>query len=337
MNATTGKTRAKRSPRRMRAPAGDAALPDILQSLGEEHQYQARLLNLLEKQVGLLNQRLQPDFEVMHGVMRYMTQYPDRYHHPKEDLVFEKIVLRDPPSRTKVRELLRSHQTIIAQGTKLLEQIDRHRVGTRGADPHALRKAAHAYIGALRRHMDIEWLHLFPRAQQVLRPEDWTDVDRRMKPILDPVFGIEPDAGFQSLRDAEAVKPETTGPGRLGASLIELGALIESLTALITGASKIRRDLAEQQREQMRMNRDLMARWFGLLPLGERVELLGELCRRNRSVMSDMNTHARDLWSASWHAARWPYEQGEGPYMPKLLRWRRGTRRQAAQPATKGA
>jgi len=113
-------TSAKRTPR---PRAAEPAAPDILHALGDEHKYQARLLNLLEKQVGLLNQKLPADLEVMAGVMRYMTRYPDRFHHPKEDLLFEKIVLRDAAAKPRVDELLQAHETIIGQGAELLRAL----------------------------------------------------------------------------------------------------------------------------------------------------------------------------------------------------------------------
>ena len=94
-------------PRRARSRApesarSDASVPNIVAALVDEHKYQARLLTVMERQVGLLNQRKLPDYEVMHGVMRYMTQFPDRFHHPKEDLLFDKVLARDPASAESV-------------------------------------------------------------------------------------------------------------------------------------------------------------------------------------------------------------------------------------------
>ena len=330
MGATADTRPSRAAPRRKSIPS-DEPLPDILRALGDEHKYQARLLNLLEKQVGLLNQRQQPDYEVMHGVMRYMTQYPDRFHHPKEDLLFEKIVLRDPASKPKVDELLQAHQTIIARGAELMALIDRHRDGARGTDPNLLRKTTHAYIGALRRHMDIEWLHLFPRAQQVLQSEDWSDVDRRMKPILDPVFGEQVGGEFENLREAEAIRPEAAGPGRLGAGLIEAAALIESVTALIAGTSRMRRDLAQHNRETLRINRELMGHWLETLPLDERLDLVRETCRRNLAMVSEINSRMLDLWTEVWNGVLRPYEESETPYAPKLAQWRHKGRRASAR------
>lgn len=294
-------------------------LPAILQSLGDEHKYQARLLNVLEKQVGLLNQRQTPDYAMMRGVMRYMTQFPDRYHHPKEDLLFEKIVLRDAGARAAVDELLEAHTSIIDKGSRLLQLIDQRLNGAADGDDHVLRKAAHAYIGTLRRHMDIEWLHLFPRALEVLQPEDWRDVDAKMKPILDPVFGATVSTEFQSLHDESTAKTEPEPPGRLGVGLIEAAALIESVASVIIGLTKIRQDLTRHNQAAIRANNELVRELIRLMPMDDRVRMLGEVCERNVAMFSDINARMVNLWSDMWAAARRPYED-DGPYAPKLLK-----------------
>lgn len=318
------------TPRPVRRKSGKSASPatldppgahDILLALGDEHKYQIRLLRVLERQVGLLNRRQTPDYEQMYGVMRYMTQYPDRFHHPKEDLLFEKVVQRDPSAKAKVDELLRAHKDIIAKGARLLQAIDRCRKQPANADTHTLRKAAHAYIGTLRRHIDIEHLHLFPLAEKALQPKDWIEVDRRMRPILDPVFGGAVADEFRSLHAAEAARPQPAPPGKLGSALIEAAALIEAVATLIAGASKMRQDMSRHNKEALQLNAELWREMIRLVPLGKRFELMGELYERNLMMLAEFNNHLIDQWSEIWNTAWRPYD-GSGPYAPKLLRRR---------------
>lgn len=307
------------NPRVKAAADAERDMPDILRALGDEHSYQARLLKLLEKHVALLNQRQQPDYAVMAGVMGYMTRYPDRFHHPKEDLLFERIVRRDPEARGKVDALLAAHGEIIAKGSALLAAIESCRDGGPDADADRLRKAAHAYIGILRRHMDIEHLQMFPLAQRVLLAEDWAEIDARMKPVLDPVFGAGAADEFSTIRQAEAAKPDAQPLGRLGTTLVEAAALIETVTTLIAGTTKLRRTLARHQRDVMRFNAESMVALMGVLPLGERLRLVGEVCRRNLQMAGENQARMLEQWSSMWTAAWRPYED-DGPYAPKLLR-----------------
>lgn len=339
--AQSGRQRSRRRPapargaqrsatRRPEPPQAPADVPDILRALGDEHRYQLRLLALLEKQVGRLNVKQSPDYEVMHGVMRYMTRFPDRFHHPKEDLVFDKVVLRDRSAKAQVDQLLEAHAQIIAQGTELLALIDRCRAEPEKADTNALRKSAHAYIGGLRRHMDIEMLRIFPRAQQVLRDEDWADVDARMKPILDPVFGSDVAPEFQTLRAQEERRPESVRQGAARVGLIEAAALIESVSVLIAGGTRMNRRIARHNSEAVRTNAAAVQQILGARPLGRRVELAGAAFGRNVEMARDISRRLSEVWSETWRAARRPYED-DGPYAPRLLRFCRSRSRAAEQ------
>lgn len=301
-----GKARAGRGTR----PPGADEQPAILQALAEEHIYQLRVVRLLERQVAALNQRQTPDYEVMHGVMRYMTNYPDRFHHPKEDLVFRKVMERDPASRPQVRQLLREHESIIARGAELLAAIDRCRADPGKADTHALRKSAHAYIGALRRHMDVEMLKIFPRARAVLRAGDWAEVDARMKPILDPVFA-ETAAEFRTLR-AEEQSRTYGGPRRAARpGWTEAAALLESVSALLTGATEAGNSLSRHNARAVKANAVLFRDLLKPQPLGQRVGAAGKMCRQNVEMARDISGRLRAIWSEALHESRRPLrEQG---------------------------
>ncbi len=283
-------------------------LPDILQALDEEHHYQQRLLRLMEKQVAALNLRQHPDFEVMHGVMRYMTNYPDRFHHPKEDLVFGKVIERSPASRPAVEELLEEHTEIIARGQELLESIDRCRADHSRANADALRKSAHEYIGHLRRHMDAETLRFFPLAVRVLRKEDWANVDAHLQPVLDPVFGERPAPEFQSLRAHEQrsripVAGKTTRGG-----WVEAAAAMESLTALLAGATRASISLRRHNRATLGVNATTLVNMVGAESTRRRIELAREACALNGEMARDFGRQLAQICTEAIEAARRPYQ-----------------------------
>jgi hemerythrin-like domain-containing protein len=245
----------------------------------------------------------------MHGVMRYMTNYPDRFHHPKEDLVFRKLVERDPSCGPQVDHLLGDHVQILAQGAELLALIDRCRADPKRAETFVLRKSAHKYIGHLRRHMDVEELRLFPRAQQVLRPEDWAEIDANMRPILDPVFGETVAAEFRALRAHEDF---SHGGGRRGAprsGWVEAAAVIESVSALLAGATKANAKLSRHHREALSTNAAFLRDLLSAQPFGRRVGLVRKACARNSQMARDITRLLGDVWSETFKAARRPYRE----------------------------
>ncbi len=307
-------------------------VPDILRALVEEHHYQLRVFRLLEKQVALLNQRKQPDYEVMHGVMRYMTNYPDRFHHPKEDLVFRKLVERDPPSAPQVEHLLADHVQILARGAELLALIDRCRADPRTADTFALRKSAHRYIGHLRRHMDVEELRAFPRARQVLRSADWAEIDANMKPILDPVFGEEATAEFEVLRGHEDIAPHAGRRQAARSNWVEAAAAIEAVSALLAGATKASASLSRHQRESLGAKLEFMRDLRRAESFRRRVVVVREACTRNSRMSGDITRQLAHIWSEAFKAAGRPYRQA-GTRTAKLLETFRKLRRPARRPS----
>ena len=285
-------------------------MADILRALIEEHAYQLRVFGLLEKQVAALNQRKQPDYEVMHGVMRYMTQYPDRFHHPKEDLVFHKLVQRDKSFRLQVGQLLEEHVQIRARGMELLGLIDRSRADPATADTHVLRKSAHAYIGHLRRHMDVEELRLFPRAQQVLRAADWAEIDVRMKPVLDPLFEDPAATDFQSLRTQGRGTPRDSGDRRAWRpGWFEATAAMESASALLSAATKANARLARHQRETLATNAALVREVLAVDSLSRRAGLVRRACGRHSSLAGNLARELREVWSEAFAAACRPWRE----------------------------
>ena len=303
---------ARRRPDRQRDRSrATAEWPDILRALDEEHHYQQRVLGMLEKQVAALNQRREPDYEVMHGVMRYMTNYPDRFHHPKEDLVFNKVMERDPSSTPEVQRLLKDHVEIIARGAELLAVIDRCRADPGKADTHALRKSAHAYVGYLRRHMDVETLRFFPRACEVLRAGDWAEVDAQMKPVLDPVFGDQVADEFHTLR-AHEDRTQSAGRRRVARfGWVEATAALESFSALLAGATKANASLSRHHRKALVKNLAIVREIFSAHPCSRRVGLVRKACTSNSTMAGDITRELRSVWSEAFKAARRPYREKE--------------------------
>jgi hemerythrin-like domain-containing protein len=130
--------------------------------------------------------------------MRYMTQYPDRFHHPIENLVFARLVKRDAGARADVDGLLEEHIEIGLAGRKF-EKLLR----TSRADSVEVREqlgaVGFAYIRSLREHMLREEKKLFPLAMEILTKEDWKIIDEEIDAVEDPVFGAAVADGYQRL------------------------------------------------------------------------------------------------------------------------------------------
>ena len=157
--------------------------------LNSDHRNFSQLLKVLELQLDLaLDPEVRADFALMQDVMFYMTHYPDQFHHPKEDLVFTALVVRDPSIRPLVVELREAHQTLAKNGHELLGTL-RSVIDGVLVSRETLELQGRGYLQTLRTHMNIEEGLAFRRAEQHLRDEDWIVVNREIDYMADPLFG----------------------------------------------------------------------------------------------------------------------------------------------------
>ncbi len=163
-----------------------------------EHAEFTRILDILESQIGLFHREATVNYELMLDIVYYLTQYPDRFHHPREDIAFARLVERDPSAEHRVRELLGEHRVIANSGKKLVEQLDAI-LGDAILARESVEASAATYIVYYRQHMAREEAELFPRAEDVLRDADWIAVADAITAEADPLFGAKVAQRYQQL------------------------------------------------------------------------------------------------------------------------------------------
>lgn len=140
-----------------------------------EHGNFARLLDLLEAQLGLFHGGERPDYDLMLDIMYYMTRYADRVHHAREDLAFRRLVRHQPAAAAGAAALGQQHAGIAADGSRLVAEL---RAVVNGAmlPRQTVETQARAYIACLRAHIANEERELYPLLVR-LRQEDWFMID----------------------------------------------------------------------------------------------------------------------------------------------------------------
>ena len=165
-----------------------AAASHTRELLAEEHQRFSKLLDLLGSQLELFHRGDQPDYDLVQDVFYYMTSYPDRFHHPREELLFARIAEREPTARAHVAELTRQHRLLAEAGARFLTNLEA--VLNDGLlKREQVEQPALEYIALYREHLALEEREILPLGQKCLRPEDWARVDAAVKPEEDPLFG----------------------------------------------------------------------------------------------------------------------------------------------------
>lgn len=173
-------------------------MSEVMRLLHEEHANLARLLRVLDRQIELLGSGGQPDYDIIRGVVAYCLDFPDQCHHPKEDLVLERLRLRDAEAADAVGNLEAEHVELATLTHKFAEAIEQ--VLMEAELPRDwLRSVAEEFAGAYRKHIAKEEQVFFPAAERALEARDWAEIDDRLGDRKDPLFGAQVAERFRAL------------------------------------------------------------------------------------------------------------------------------------------
>jgi hemerythrin-like domain-containing protein len=67
-------------------------MPKIIDILLDEHQNIEKLLLVSEHELEVFDRSGRPDYEILQSIIQYFQDYPESCHHPKEEMIFEKLM-----------------------------------------------------------------------------------------------------------------------------------------------------------------------------------------------------------------------------------------------------
>lgn len=172
----------------------------VLDELRQDHRNMAMILAIVEGQSRLIREGRIADPEIVERAMDYSPGYPDLYHHPKEDVLFERIVRRDPTMRDRVERLMQEHRET-AQLTRRFADAVRQVMLDFAVPRHRFVEVAEAYVAANRRHMQVEEGDIFPAAERLLGENDWTAIEAAIEQRTDPLLGGVLESRYHSLHN----------------------------------------------------------------------------------------------------------------------------------------
>lgn len=171
----------------------------VLSELQTDHANLTRLLDALDRQLDVFNQGGRPDYEFIADFLDYCLGFPDRYHHPREDLIVETMRRRAPESAEDLAPLEAEHERINELTRRFADAValamqDQELPRARFAE------LAQTFLSTYRRHLSWEEETVFPRAQSVLSEADWQAIDARIAAPEDPLFGGSGAERYRALR-----------------------------------------------------------------------------------------------------------------------------------------
>lgn len=156
---------------------------------------------------------VRPDFTVFRAMIRYIDEYPERLHHPKEDAyLFERLAARAPAARALVDGLRAEH----VRGAALVRELERALVFFEEGWPrgsYEFRAAVDAYSEFHWAHMRKEENELLPLTEASLTAADWDAIAAAFAGNTDPIADLREKDFTQLFSRIVALAPAPIGLG----------------------------------------------------------------------------------------------------------------------------
>lgn len=175
-------------------------MKDAIDLIQRDHRALAAVLHCFEQVLAEVKSgALLPDFALFQAIVDYVEDFPDRYHHPKEDeALFPLVRRRAPETAAALDELQRQHKDGLRKTADLRWRLDEWRKAPKDGFA-AFHEAARAFIEFQRKHLAKEERDIIPVARAKFTAADWATLEAALADHADPMFGDRPKAAFDAL------------------------------------------------------------------------------------------------------------------------------------------
>ncbi|MGB1141870.1 MAG: hemerythrin domain-containing protein, partial [Halioglobus sp.] len=261
-----------------------------------EHRHMAKVMKLFAEQLDAIEGGELVDTHVVYEIMDYMVTWPDRYHHPREDLIYARVAELDGSAADEVDTLQRDHDHTARRGKRVLQDISRWRQGELSGT--IIVKTGRDYIDHIHEHMNLEEKLVFPHIEALLTFEDWRELaeDNQLQAVSDSIFGPQIQREFRNM--TRKLRRSLRRGVERGAMMewVGLDAFMESLEVVSIAYESARDSAGDQVRGAFRDSLDLLREDFLSAPLkiaGNNAKvtfrILGEVAQISQETLGDLN------------------------------------------------
>ena len=165
----------------------------LINQLITDHKNLTRLLNILDDQVKafMLNSNDEEnDFSVLLETLDYLNAYPQKWHHPAEDLILNFLLEKDLNKEDKdsIKTILKQHQ-VLEKETKKLEELFLSITNDAIIPMRRISEQFFSYLDLQREHIETENHLVFPIMEQNITESEWQSLQGKLSNTLkDPLF-----------------------------------------------------------------------------------------------------------------------------------------------------
>lgn len=160
----------------------------MIAELHQDHINFDRLLSLLERELMLFQQGEDPNYFLVLDMVDYVENYPDLFHHPREDAIFSVYLETHRSGEDTIRQLMDEHKALVEHSRQLHELIEQVLQGS-VLPRETIETELSTYINLQRSHLNAEEAQVFSLMDKSLHAEEWARIEQMIPPKADPLFG----------------------------------------------------------------------------------------------------------------------------------------------------
>ena len=161
----------------------------IQRQLHTDHYHLQRLLNCLSHEIDCydFDSKRVPDLDIILSALDYVRTYPDKWHHPSEDIIFNKLLQKEVKESKLIKQLQNEHERIVLE-TKEINELFNSVADDCIVSAVELLSSARKYIAMQKKHLNKENEFVYPLMETEFTEQDWREIEKEVKIQSDPLF-----------------------------------------------------------------------------------------------------------------------------------------------------
>lgn len=172
-------------------------MPSGLKQLMRDHGVMLAVTEAVERELAAAQAGRPCDAGLVVLALRYLRDFPEWFHHPREEALFARAIAKDPACEAALVEVMAEHDRLPLSNQRLLDAFEALAADA-GPPPDGILAELRRYVDDQHHHMRHENEEIFPALLTVLDEADWAvaAVD-----VGDPLAGTRDPGVFRPLLD----------------------------------------------------------------------------------------------------------------------------------------
>ena len=162
--------------------AGSSEPATFLAALRADHADYSRILSLLSREVSRLGEAAEATLPLLQEAFQFITLYLDTSHHPREDVMYERLAARSKRNARVLVALRHEHRIGTLISRRIFSQIHELLRESTPGRLSKLEKDVDRFVDQSRDHIAREERLMYSQATNVLSERDWRAIEAAAPP-----------------------------------------------------------------------------------------------------------------------------------------------------------